>query len=128
MLINSHISYILFKIKFFFFLKEFLLPTEKKCYPYEDTKPDIQPVETNIFTTFTDPMLSLKLRFPYDDYNGSNKILDMFREYKNQANSYFLANYLISIIESLIHFNYVFLKAAICLPKDERYRKLGNFS
>ena len=90
-----------------------ILPTEKKCYPYEDTKPDIQPVETNIFTTFTDPMLSLKLRFPYDDYNGSNKILDMFREYKNQANSYFLANYLISIIESLIHFNYVFLNIVL---------------
>ena len=83
-----------------------ILPTEKKCYPYEDTKPNIQPIETNIFTTFTDPMLSLKLSFPYDDYNASNKILDMFREYKNQSKSYFLANYLISIIESLIQFNF----------------------
>jgi hypothetical protein len=83
-----------------------ILPTEKKCYPYEDTKPNIQPIETNIFTTFTDPMLSLKLSFPYDDYNSSNKILDMFRDYKNQSNSYFLANYLISIIESLMQFNF----------------------
>ena len=34
-----------------------ILPTDMKCFPYEDIKPDIEPIETNIFTTFTDPQL-----------------------------------------------------------------------
>ena len=83
-----------------------ILPTDMKCFPYEDIKPDIEPIETNIFTTFTDPQLSMKMKFPYNEYNSKNKILDMFREYKKEPNSHFLANYLISIMESLIHFNY----------------------
>jgi hypothetical protein len=48
----------------------------------------------------------MKLNFPYDDYNSKNYILDMFREYKKDPRSNFLANYLISIIETIIHFNY----------------------
>jgi hypothetical protein len=48
----------------------------------------------------------MKLKFPSDDYNLSNKILDMFREYKNEPTSNFLANYFISIMESIIEFNY----------------------
>jgi hypothetical protein len=83
-----------------------ILPTQANCYPYTESKPDIQPIKTNIFPTFTDPGMSMKLEFPYDNYNSSNTILDMFREYKNQPNSNFLANYLISIIEDLISFNY----------------------
>jgi hypothetical protein len=83
-----------------------ILPTHHNCYPYTEGKPDIQPIKTNIFTTFTDPEMSMKLEFPYDTYNSSNIILDMFREYKNQPDSNFLANYLISIIEDLISFNY----------------------
>jgi hypothetical protein len=83
-----------------------ILPTQHNCYPYTEGKPDIQPIKTNIFPTFTDPEMSMKLEFPYDNYNASNTILDMFREYKNQPNSNFLANYLISIIEDLISFNY----------------------
>ena len=83
-----------------------ILPTELKCFPYEDVMPNIQPIQTNIFTTFTDPQLSMKMSFPYDKYNASNKILDMFREYKKEPKSHFLANYFISIMESLIHFNY----------------------
>jgi hypothetical protein len=83
-----------------------ILPTEKNCYPYTEGKPDIQNIKTNIFPTFTDPEMSMKLEFPYDNYNSSNTILDMFREYKNKPNSNFLANYLISIVEDLISFNY----------------------
>jgi hypothetical protein len=48
----------------------------------------------------------MKMEFPYDDFNSSNKALDMFREYKNKSTSHFLANYFISIIEQLINFNY----------------------
>lgn len=83
-----------------------ILPTEEKCYPYSNNKPDIQQVQTNIFTTFTDPQLSMKMNFPYNEYNSSNKVLDLFRNYKEEYNSNFMANYFISIIESLIVDNY----------------------
>ena len=69
-----------------------ILPTDIHCFPYTETKPDIQPIQTNIFTTFTEPQLSMKMSFPYDEFNSSNKILDMFREYKNKSSSNFLAN------------------------------------
>lgn len=80
-----------------------ILPTDLHCLPYTDAKPNIQPIKMNIFATGEE---SMKINFPYDDYNSKNYILDMFREYKNEPTSNFLANYLISIIESVIHFNY----------------------
>jgi hypothetical protein len=83
-----------------------ILPTDVHCYPYEETKPNIQPIQTNIFTTFTDPEMSMKMKFPYNDFNSANKILDMFREYKHEPRSNFLANYFISIMENVIQFNY----------------------
>jgi hypothetical protein len=83
-----------------------ILPTDVHCFPYGETKPNIQPIQTNIFTTFTDPQMSMKMNFPYNEYNASNKILDMFREYKNEPRSNFLANYFISIMETIIQFNY----------------------
>ena len=83
-----------------------ILPTEEHCYPYTENKPTIQPIKSNIFPTFTDPEMSMKMEFPYDDFNSSNKALDMFREYKNKSSSHFLANYFISIIEHLLQFNY----------------------
>jgi hypothetical protein len=83
-----------------------ILPTDIHCFPYTDSKPDIQPIQTNIFTTFTDPPLSMKMKFPYDEHNAANKLLDMFREYKNEPRSNFLANYFISIMESVVQFNY----------------------
>jgi hypothetical protein len=48
----------------------------------------------------------MKMKFPYDEYNSTNKIIDLFRNYKNEPNSYFLTNYFIEIVESLILFNY----------------------
>jgi hypothetical protein len=83
-----------------------ILPTEKDCFPYTESKVNIQPIKTNIFTTFTDPEMSMKLEFPYDNYNSSNKLIDIFRKYKNKSSSNFLANYFISIFENLINFNY----------------------
>jgi len=83
-----------------------ILPTDIHCSPYTDLKPDIQPIKTNIFTTGGDSPLSMKLSFPYNEYNSKNYIIDMFREYKNDPKSNFLANYFISMIESVIHFNY----------------------
>jgi hypothetical protein len=48
----------------------------------------------------------MKMKFPYSDYNASNKILDMFREYKHEPKSNFLANYFISIMENVVQFNF----------------------
>ena len=84
-----------------------ILPTDVHCSPYTDSKPNIQQIETNIFSTGGDSPLSMKLSFPYDEYNSKNYILDMFREYKNEPKSNFLANYLISIIEIVLNFNYL---------------------
>lgn len=83
-----------------------ILPTEQNCYPYTENKPNITKIKTNIFTTFTDPEMSMKLEFPYEGDNSKNSLLDMFREYKNKPSSNFLANYFISIIENLTNFNY----------------------
>lgn len=84
-----------------------ILPTETECAPYTDkTFSDIEKIDTNIFTTFTEPKMSMKLNFPYDDYNSSNKLIDMFKKYKNKSSSNFLANYFISIIEDLVSFNF----------------------
>lgn len=80
-----------------------ILPTEVHCAPYTDTKPNIQPIKSNIFTSGD---LSNKISFPYNEFNSKNYVLDMFREYKNEPNSNFLANYLISLIEPIIQFNY----------------------
>jgi len=84
-----------------------ILPTDANRAPYTDSKPIIQPspIVTNIFTTFTDPEMSMKLEIPYD-INSGNKIIEIFKEYKENTSSNFLINYFISIIESLMQFNY----------------------
>jgi hypothetical protein len=83
-----------------------ILPSDTNCYPYTDNKASIDSIESNVFITSSNPPLSTKINFPHDKYNFKNMIIDLFRDYKNEPNSYFLANYFISIIESLIAFNY----------------------
>jgi hypothetical protein len=87
-----------------------ILPTQKKCMPYESNDPVITPIKTNIFVTFTDPPLSEKISFSYLQ-NKENTILDMLREYKEDPDSYFLINYFISIMESITRFNYASLNS-----------------
>lgn len=84
-----------------------ILPTELQCSPYTNTSPTINPspIVTNIFTTFTDIEQSMKLEIPYD-INSKNKLIDILREYKEKPSSHFLSNYFISIVESLLQFNY----------------------
>jgi hypothetical protein len=50
--------------------------------------------------------MSMKLEIPYDEYNSKHKIIDMFREYKENSSSNFLANYFITITETLMQFDY----------------------
>ena len=82
-----------------------ILPTDEKCMPYENNIPSVQPIQINIFETFTDPVLSKKISFPYA-MNNKSTILDMLRDYKQRPNSNNLVNYFISIIESLLVFNF----------------------
>jgi len=84
-----------------------ILPSEPNCAPYTDTQPSINPspIQTNIFTTFTDPEMSMKMEIPYD-INSKNKIIEIFKNYKEKSSSNFLANYFISISESILQFNY----------------------
>jgi hypothetical protein len=82
-----------------------ILPTDSNCAPYNDTKPNIQEIQCNIFTTRTDPETSMKIQFPYES-NSKDKIIDMFKKYKDKPSSNFLANYFISITEYLLQFNY----------------------
>ena len=82
-----------------------ILPTDEKCMPYENNIPSIQQIQINIFDTFTDPALSKKITFPYA-MNNKSTILDMLRDYKQKPNSNNLMNYFISIIESLLVFNF----------------------
>lgn len=84
-----------------------ILPSEPNCAPYTDTQPNINPspIQTNIFTTFTDPEMSMKMEIPYD-INSKNKLIEIFKNYKEKSSSNFLANYFISISESILQFNY----------------------
>jgi hypothetical protein len=74
--------------------------------PYGGNEPNIQPIQTNIFLTGSNPELSEKLSFPYDKYNSKNSIIDILRIYKDSPNTNKFTNYLISILYHLINFNY----------------------
>ena len=79
-----------------------VLPSDIQCAPYETAVPTVEPKSINIFE---EGDKSSKLEFPYE-MNSKNKLLDWFREYKQKPNSHFLANYFITIAESVLHFNY----------------------
>ena len=42
-----------------------ILPTNKDCFPYNETKPNIEDIPINIFTTFSDPPLSMKINLRF---------------------------------------------------------------
>ena len=87
-----------------------IMPTDINAHPYTETKPDIKEIETNIFVTETETgQVSEKIKFPYNNYNSSNAILDMLHKYKNNSNANFFTNYIFSILESLINSNYSIL-------------------
>ena len=95
-----------------------ILPTDMHCKPYTEGKPTITPINANIFSPFKEPNLSMKISFPYDKYNSSNKILDTFTEYKNAPDSNFLANYFISIFEALININYSLFNGSLSMLNE----------
>ena len=86
-----------------------ILPTEPDCAPYTNNEPKIEKIQTNIFTTFTDPEMSMKLEIPNDEKNSKYRVIDMLKKYKEKPNSSFLANYFISITESIMQFDYSFI-------------------
>jgi len=90
-----------------------ILPTEGVCAPYTNNQPNIEKIQTNIFTTFTEPEMSMKLEIPNDAKNSKYRIIDMMKDYREKSNSNFLANYMISIIESLMQFDYSFINTTM---------------
>ena len=87
-----------------------ILPTDENCAPYTTSKPNINEVKTNIFTSGD---VSMKLSFPYNEENSKNYLIDLFREYKDEPKSNFLANYFISIIEKIINLNFLIFNAGL---------------
>jgi len=87
-----------------------ILPTDENCAPYTSSKPNINEVKTNIFTSDD---VSMKLSFPYNEENSKNYLIDLFREYKDEPKSNFLANYFISIIEKIINLNFLIFNAGL---------------
>lgn len=86
-----------------------ILPTDIKCSPYNDNKFDLKPVESNIFSIKphkSKEVLSQKISFPYNDSNSKNFILDAITSWKDSPTSFVVTNYLLSIIENLLCFNY----------------------
>jgi len=83
-----------------------ILPTDIESFPYTESQPNIQPISTNIFTTYSDPPTSMKLNIPYDKNNSKNIIIDILRNYKNEPFSSSTGNFFVSIIEGLLSFNY----------------------
>ena len=110
---KSILTYIIILIIYIFYSSNILsfcklaqsniLPTDINCFPYTNSKPNITPITSNIFINNDK---SMKINFPYDEYNSSNFIIDYFRNYKDTPTANFLFMYFISIIESTISFNY----------------------
>jgi len=91
-----------------------ILPTDEKCAPYADGKIDVEKIKTNIFTSSTNPKMSMKLEIPNDyknDYINNSKyfLINMLKKYKEKSNSHYLVNYLISIVEPLMQLDYTFI-------------------
>ena len=89
-----------------------ILPTDSKCKPYTDNPIDIKPIESNIFSAKppkSKELLSQKIKFPYNDINTQNTIIDAIRGFKDSPDSFFLTNYFFNIFENLLCFNYYIL-------------------
>jgi len=83
-----------------------ILPSDINCYPYTEVKPEIQDIDINIFTTFTTPKQSMKIKFPYSEENSYNWVADFFEKLKENPKTGKFANYFISIFETVIANNY----------------------
>jgi hypothetical protein len=86
-----------------------ILPTKIDCKPYSDNPINIQTSASNIFITKppkSDEKMSLKIKFPNNETNSKNILIDIFRGFKESPESFFLINYFIGIFEYLLCFNY----------------------
>jgi hypothetical protein len=92
-----------------------ILPTDVNYYPYTEEKaPIFGELINNIFITYTDPPLSEKISFFSKNKDiPPNVFLDTLRKYKTNPNTSSLMNYFISIIESLLVFDYWVLNKSL---------------
>lgn len=83
-----------------------ILPTEEGCVPYTDHPIKLEEIKCNIFNTLFDPIVSMKISFPYNKENSKNLLIDLLRKYKISSKTGIVPNYFISIIEKLLLINY----------------------
>ena len=96
---------IVFSIDFYFTSSGLLLYACKVAQanimpttPNEETKPTIKAIPSNILVTETDAgLVSQKLTFPFDNYNSSNALLDMFFKQREGHDANFFTNYIIQL-------------------------------
>ncbi len=91
-----------------------ILPTNVDCTPYTNAQTTIQDITTNIFPTSTSSgpnshKVSWKLSFPQSEENMSYSLLHMMKEYKYRADSHFMGNYFVSVLERIFSYNYASL-------------------
>ena len=101
-------SYVLYACKI---AQANILPTNVNCYPYTDQSSKPTKIDTNIFKTlFSDPQLSIKLSFPYNDTSGSideNATYSLLGKLRNNKKTASVTGmFFINIIENLFEFNY----------------------
>jgi hypothetical protein len=84
-----------------------ILPSDINLYPYTSTQVNVESIQENIFTTFNNPPTSMKINFPYANSNNSKNILLNALNHHKTGNS--IKVYFVSILETLIHFNYMSL-------------------
>lgn len=112
------IAYIFLNGSFLLFLAKLaqsnILPTEKKCSPYTDSKISVEKLDMDIFTTIDKSIpeqqknLSMKISFNNNEYNSKNYLIDSGKYYKYSSSSTIL-NYLIDTFESILQKDYLFL-------------------
>jgi len=103
-----------------------ILPTDMEYFPYTDTSYEseetyVEPIYINIFNKKVfDQDYSMKIGFPYKDDNRKNSFIEILKQLKNKDES-FIKTYFISILLSLISFNYFsfnsFLKVLNSFPE-----------
>lgn len=89
-----------------------VLPTDINCSPYTQNASTLQRIISNIFycsvpSSTSDPthFISQSMKLQFDPPPEKHILIDMLRKQK-APNQHFLANYLISLIERLLQFNY----------------------
>lgn len=94
------------------------LPVFSDCFPYSNTKVELNDITTNIFErSLNDEKISMNLKFKFED-NNKNILLDTIRKYKTSNKSNVIIIYLLSIVNALFNYNYNFINTVFSNVND----------